>query len=90
MELVLNDFEAGRSITLAIGRGWALEIEAILGPEMTTSEVSISSANPIALVIDMPASKSLRSTVPYKQQVPYISSYYTWVCGVQMVAWLRA
>jgi hypothetical protein len=37
MELMLYDFEAGRSITLAIGRGWSLEIEAILGPEMATS-----------------------------------------------------
>ncbi len=43
----------------------------------------------LALVIDVPASKSLR-TVPYKQQVGYINRYYTWVCGVQMVAWLRA
>ena len=26
IELVLNDFEAGKSITRAVGKGWALEI----------------------------------------------------------------
>ncbi len=34
MELGLNDFDGGKSITRAIGMGWALKIKAFLGPEM--------------------------------------------------------
>ncbi len=31
-------FDVGKSILSAIGRGWALKIETLLSPEMTTSE----------------------------------------------------
>ncbi len=43
---------------------------------------------PMALLIDMPAQNHY---VPCYINNRYINSYYTWVlCGVQMVAWLRA
>ncbi len=43
-------------------KGWALEIETFLGPEMATSEASAFGPKkvlPMALVMDLPASKSL-------------------------------
>ncbi len=35
-----NDFNAGKSISRAVGRGWALKIETFWGPEMAMSEAS--------------------------------------------------
>jgi hypothetical protein len=81
MDLILNDFESGRSITLANGRGWARPRPGnltFLGPNGTLFARCHFRAQksldfqcpplPMALVIDMPDSKSLL-TVPYKQQV---------------------
>jgi hypothetical protein len=36
----VNDFDAGKSISRAIGREWTLKIKTLLGPEMATSEAS--------------------------------------------------
>ncbi len=58
MALGLNDFDAGKSITRAIGNGgWAQKSLDFQGPPL-----------PMALEVNFPASKSLRPA-PYNQQV---------------------
>ena len=71
-----NDFDAGKSITRAIVR--ALNIETFLGPEIASSHQASAISGPkkvemfraltMALVMDLPVSKSLR-TGPNKYHV---------------------
>jgi hypothetical protein len=37
----INDFDASKFITRAIGRGGSTKIETILGPELATNEASV-------------------------------------------------
>jgi hypothetical protein len=68
---LINVFDAGKSITQAIGRGWALKMAlasliAISGPQ----KVSNFGAHPFQWSLQwmLPASKSLRPA-PYEQQI---------------------
>jgi hypothetical protein len=69
LELILNGFEAGKSITRGIGRGWAPEISTFLGPNSTrfacshfmAQKVSISRVQPppMPLVMDLARLKTI-------------------------------
>jgi hypothetical protein len=78
MALDFNDCDGVKSITRAIGKGWALKISTFLGSNGTHFACChvraqkgldfLSPPLPMALVLDLPATTS-SCTAPYKQQV---------------------